>query len=472
MQLKSYWATGMNTRFTLDRASFQNLLARASLAQEYLDSQKSTSPGVDLPSEPTVGKPSQEAVPPDYIHSLSAIVGVQRSIATHDVDVDGAMALIAEQARNVANADGVAIGLLEGDNLVYRAGSGGAAAYIGRYVKATLSISPASGEILRVESAQTDARLEAAICRQLGAKALLIVPICRGREVVGAVEILFSDAHVFQDREVRTYQLMARLVAEALSHTTQLELEQILPADEQKEHAQLTAAHGATEAEQGELLIFRRSAEVAAMIAQGAKRLLLHRYRWKAAVAVIVLVIASWVTYTHRPVSPVPNSAVLPRSNGFEQQPLPAAKLAANSTAKPQSAPVLIQEKKKVAGTAAQRRRVWRDVDYIAEDVTVRYVTLKPVVAPLQKRAIENTVQPGTKRVQPLQPPKAVPAPEKLEIKQISGQHKTCGQEHLGLGRSLVCWLHKIFPTHKLPNNSRKEWQTPDFPYIAEDPVW
>jgi len=109
----------MNTHFTLDRESFQNLLARASLAQEYLDSQKATHPGVDLPRKPVIGEQPKEASPVDYIQSLSAIGAVQRSIATEEVR---AMAMIADHARNVANASGAAIGLLEGDNLVYRAG--------------------------------------------------------------------------------------------------------------------------------------------------------------------------------------------------------------------------------------------------------------------------------------------------------------------------------------------------------------
>src|SRR5438552_11026529 len=65
--------------------------------------------------------------------------------------------------------------------------------------------------------------------------------------------------------------------------------------------------------------------------------------------------------------------------------------------------------------------------------------------------------------------PKWFVPPKEPEIKQISGQHKMCGEEHLGLGRRLVCWLRKIFPTHKLPDNSRKEWQTRDFSYIAEE---
>jgi GAF domain len=355
----------MNTHFTLDRESLQNLLARASLAQEYLDSQKATRPAVDRLPKPAIGEQPKETISVEYIQSLSAIAAVHRWIATDNVEVDGAMALIADQARNVANANGVAIGLLEGDNLVYRAGSGGAATYIGRHVKATLSVSRASGEILRVENTQTDARIEAAICRQFGAKALLIVPICRGRTVVGAIEILFYDAHAFQDREVRTYQLMAGLVAEAISRVAELELKQALAAEEQKEHAHSAAAHGA-KAEGREWSVFRRSAGVAAMIAQGAKRLLLHQSQWKPTAVVMVLVMAGWVAYTHRgPVSPVSISE-LPRSNAIEQQaPFAPEKPAANSTSKPQTAPVATQEKKKAQDHVAEasglaRRRLHR----------------------------------------------------------------------------------------------------------------
>ena len=338
----------MNTHFTLDRESLQNLLARASLAQEYLDSQKATCPAVDRLPKPAIGEQPKETIPVEYIQSLSAIAAVQRSIATDSVEVDVAMAIIADQARNVANANGVAIGLLEGDNLVYRAGSGAAATYIGRHVKATLTVPCASGEILRVENTQTDARIEAAICRQFGAKALLIVAICRGRAVAGAMEIFFGDAHAFQDREVRTYQLMAGLVAEAISHAAQLELQQALPAEDGKEHVHSAEAQRASEAERGELAVFRRSTRVAAMIAQAAKRLLLHQCRWKPAAVVIVLVMAGWIAYTRRgPASPVSTSA-LPRSNAIEQQaPFAPAKPAANSTSKPQTAPVATQKKKK-----------------------------------------------------------------------------------------------------------------------------
>jgi hypothetical protein len=62
---------------------------------------------------------------------------------------------------------------------------------------------------------------------------------------------------------------------------------------------------------------------------------------------VMVLVMAGWVAYTHRgPVSPVSISE-LPRSNAIEQQaPFAPEKPAANSTSKPQTAPIATQEKK------------------------------------------------------------------------------------------------------------------------------
>ena len=453
----------MSTNFTLDRESFQNLLARAFLAQESLESQKAKPPAADLLAKAAITAQPKEAIPPDYIQSLFAIVEVQRLIATCDLEVDGTMALIAERARKVANATGVAIGLLEGDELVYRAGSGSAAIYIGRHVKATLTVSAqnrGSGEILRVENAETDRRIEAAICRQFGAKALLIVPICYDRAVAGAVEILFGEAHAFQDHEVRTYQLMAGLIVEAMSRAAQLELKRALAAERAKAHRLPAETPGAAKAEAGELSLFRGLAGIVAMVTQSAKRLHLQ-CRWKTAAVVTVLVMAGWIGYTHRgPASPVSTSA-LPRSNPVEQQvPFAPAKLVpANRTSKPRTAQVPTQEKKKAARTTPQRLQVRRNqVDYIAEDVTVRYFTLKPAVAP-PKKPIGTAAQLAA----PTQPPVVAQAAEKPGIKPISGQPKKCGPGHLGLGRRVVCWLHKVFATPKLPDNSPKEWQTRDF---------
>src|ERR1700680_4923836 len=146
--------------------------------------------------------------------SLSVLFRSQRAVASGKLTLDGAMRHVVESARNVADATGVAIALVEGDHLTYRAGSGSSAVCVGWRVTASLTVAAdtrTNREILRVENAQTDRRIEADICRQFGANSLLMLPIYLDGAVAGVLDILFSEPHVFQDREVSTYRLLVEI---------------------------------------------------------------------------------------------------------------------------------------------------------------------------------------------------------------------------------------------------------------------
>jgi putative methionine-R-sulfoxide reductase with GAF domain len=165
---------------------------------------------------------------------LSEIMEVQRGVRIGRLSLDSAMRHIVESARTVANATGVAIALIDGDHLRYRAGSGSSTVCIGWRVAASLTSSAATRtnrEILRVEDAQTDTRIEADICRQFGANSLLILPIYFQGAVAGVLDVRFSEPHVFHDPEVRTYRLMAEQIEAALS----------LPAAQQEPQENLAA---------------------------------------------------------------------------------------------------------------------------------------------------------------------------------------------------------------------------------------
>jgi transcriptional regulator with GAF, ATPase, and Fis domain len=171
----------MNTPSSVSRETFQQFLASAFAVQQSRISRQ----------------------------CLSDIMDLQRSIASGKLDLDGAMGRIVESARNVASASGVAIALLKRDQLFYRAGSGTSAAYIGRHMTASLTVSANTNtnrEILRVEDARTDSRIEAAICRQFDANSLLILPIYQDRALAGVLQVLFREAHAFQEHEVSTYR--------------------------------------------------------------------------------------------------------------------------------------------------------------------------------------------------------------------------------------------------------------------------
>jgi hypothetical protein len=243
-------------------------------------------------------------------HSLADIMEVQRSIARGKLDLDGAMRHIVESARKVANATGVAIGLLNGGRLTYRAGSGSSAAYIGEQLTASFTVNTrTSREILRVENAHTDTRIEADICRQFGANALMILPIYHNQALVGVLEVLFSEAHVFQESEVRTYRLMAEQIEVAMLQATPEEpvenvsaelpstphpYEPIPPVMDdiapdflmlpENEHS-LYARCGAVVAAMLELPLFKQSAALATTVTERAKSFHWPRRQFNSTVA-------------------------------------------------------------------------------------------------------------------------------------------------------------------------------------------
>jgi hypothetical protein len=415
----------MSSHSRLDPESFQNLLADAYVVQES---------GIDT-------------------RSLSAVLELQGLMAESELDLDHAMPLIAERARNVAQATGVAIAILQGDQLVYRAGSGSSAAYVGRRVTAILSVSrqtKSKAEILRVENAQRDGRIEAAICRQFGAESLLILPVYDNRNLVGVLEVIFSDAHSFQEQEVRTYRVMASLVGEAMSRAAQPRTQrtsaqapalqpalpsiapQYIPKAEPRPAAQQTAP-----SPQSGFSILGLTSESVSLTRDPLESLhsvaawlmanptLRRAYRtavaslssvklpeirlperqrldralslvtrqvvrvpyYKRWLAVTVLVLATWVAFRdHRPAAIARTSAVAKAKAGA--QPLPSSSTGSAAVSSKASAiPALAT----VPGTLVVPKPHWvrvgkDELDYVGEDVTVRYFGIKPAAqrAPIQ----------------------------------------------------------------------------------------
>src|SRR5262249_15157049 len=132
--------------------------------------------------------------------------------------------MIADCSLRVSNASGVAIARLESNQLIYCAARGSAVNEIGRRLPAVFSLcaqGEGKTEILRVENAQTDSRVQAQICRQFGSASLLILPICHQHIIRGILQVHFGESHSFLDGEVRAYRLMAGMAADAISGTAE-----------------------------------------------------------------------------------------------------------------------------------------------------------------------------------------------------------------------------------------------------------
>ena len=447
----------MSSNFSLDPESFQNLLADAYVVQES---------GIDT-------------------RSLSAVLELQGLMAESELDVDRAMPLMAERARNVAQATGVAIAILQGDQLVYRAGSGSSAAYVGRRVTAILSVSrptKSKAEILRVENAQRDGRIEAAICRQFGAESLLILPVYDNRNLVGVLEVIFSDAHSFQEQEVRTYRVMASLLGEVIGRAAQPQtqkaateapaiqpvLASIAPQPGVPKMEPPRVVQQTSPAPQSGFSILGLTSEWVSLtrdplesLRSVAARLtanptLRRAYRtaiasissirlpevrlperrqldralsvvtrpvirvpyYKRWVALTVLVLATWAAFRdHRPAAIAPTSAVATAKTSVQLSPPPSAAPTA-VPAKASAIPALTV----VPGAAVAAKPRWvrvgnDELDYVGQDVTVRYFGVKPAarLAPAQSR----TKKIGSDVTVRYFSPTAASAPERIPSTQI-----------------------------------------------------
>ena len=165
---------------------------------------------------------------------LARIMEIEDSIEAHEFDLNSILEVIAEQVRTLSRADGVAIALLRRGQLMYGAGCGSAASYVGRSVAATLSTSGSqemTSEILRVENADNDPRIQAAICRQFGAKSLLILPVRSNGSLSAVLQIMFEEAHFFSDQEIRTYWVFSGLTGDAIRSSWHAPVRHTLPAD-------------------------------------------------------------------------------------------------------------------------------------------------------------------------------------------------------------------------------------------------
>lgn len=368
------WVIFMNSDPSLDRQSFEAFLANAlAVQQSGLDSQ-----------------------------SLFAIIQVQQFLTTAEFNLDRALHLIAERALKIANASGVTIALLESNQLVYRAGSGRAAIEIGRHVPAVLSAQrEVRAEILRVEDAQNDLRVQAELCRQFGAISLMILPTYDKGGIAGVLQVQFSEAHSFLDREVRAYRMMAGLVEEAMlreqgrtkeAPATYTGIAAVAQGNSAAEQISIEAAKSPAQA----VLVQSPAMDWDGFGIESMRHFVevahrLFRYKiWPVAASVsasILLAIVISTAHDHHSVSsPIGRAALMP--NKTDENLSPGTVDASGNVSSPKA-------KGEAAHTSAFRRvRVGStEVDYIADDVTIRQFTNR--AARPQTRVGERRVDMG-----------------------------------------------------------------------------
>jgi putative methionine-R-sulfoxide reductase with GAF domain len=170
----------------------------------------------------------------DYTLTLAEIVEAQRQIQAKNLDLEKAMAVVAESVARITRANGAAIGILDEKIMRYRAGAGAPALPVGSEMPLKLAVCAASvrtGQVIRSEDVNTEVLFDPEPCRQRGIRSLVAVPIYQDGGIVGGLELYFDKIHGYAEQDIHTCQLMAGLVTEALGRDADIALKKSMAAE-------------------------------------------------------------------------------------------------------------------------------------------------------------------------------------------------------------------------------------------------
>jgi TPR repeat protein len=194
----------MAQRFTLDRQSFEQFLAAASLVQQF-QKQAVRSGRSDVFAQP-----------------LLELVDTQKAIDTGSMDADSAVERIVRLALRVVGGEGTAVWLFSNDEFVYRAGSGRKASHDERLrltvlarVAAVCDPSRESfpGQREWAKGAGDSGYYPGAV------RSLVVGPIYQNQTVVGALAAFSSDFDAFDQRDAGNIRLLSGLIGNAMERS-------------------------------------------------------------------------------------------------------------------------------------------------------------------------------------------------------------------------------------------------------------
>lgn len=241
--------TDQKNKPVLDQQTFERLLEAAYVLQEHnrkmrvletnlesqseqLREQELAHQAARLRSQPKSEESSRSSG--DYTLTLAEIVEAQHQIQMRHLELDKAMAVVAERVSRITGASGAGIGILDGSTVRYRAGSGSPALPVGSEVPLSEAICQANvrtGQVIRTEDVDTEFLFDPEPCRQRGILSLVAVPIYHDGNIVGALELYFDKLQGYAEQDIHTCQLMAGLVTEAIGRDADSTLKKSMAAE-------------------------------------------------------------------------------------------------------------------------------------------------------------------------------------------------------------------------------------------------
>ena len=146
---------------------------------------------------------------------------LEASSATLQMLQDEVLDLVARRALGLTGADGIAIAVAEGDQIICRASAGTIVPDAGARLDPNSGFSGTcfrTGSVVRCDSVEADDRVNRQACLQLGARSMLAVPLLGRHQALGLIEAFSADEYAFNEADIRTLGFFAEVILGALRH--------------------------------------------------------------------------------------------------------------------------------------------------------------------------------------------------------------------------------------------------------------
>ena len=134
-----------------------------------------------------------------------------------DLALDLVLNKIVELARESTHATAAAVALTRDGEIICRAATGESAPDLGTRLNDDGGLSAAcvqTGNWQRCDDSESDPRVDAELCRRLGVRSMLLVPVLDEGRFLGVLEVFSPEAQVFGDRDLQTLRMLSKSIVE------------------------------------------------------------------------------------------------------------------------------------------------------------------------------------------------------------------------------------------------------------------
>jgi TonB family protein len=204
------------------------------------------------PGPPPQGPPGKSREPRvgASLEHLAILLGQHGAgPASADIALDILLNEIVEQVSLATRATGAAIALARGTQYICRATTGRNAPDLGMALNTGAGLSGAciqTAEMQRCDDTERDSRVDAAACRELGVRSIVVAPLLKDGELLGVFEILSPLPRAFGDADIEALLTNCRRVIECVSPSEQSPepaAPPTIPAREPEEAAEPVFSH-------------------------------------------------------------------------------------------------------------------------------------------------------------------------------------------------------------------------------------